>query len=172
LGKARIPFNWAVVLTVIISLPFAMFLGRYSLDTWISFMMWGVYFEYGAVADNIRRIAIAFPWGGLFAAMWQTLATYLILHGVNAFLAEVAGDVAFISVIAYLAVVHRFTVQNVLATFQGLGLVLAAYFTGAYPHLLSSPYAQPWLAWLWASLSGIFGAILGWINKTLMFEKP
>jgi len=46
LGKARVPFNWAVLLTVIISLPFAMFLGRYSLDTWISFMMWGVYFAW------------------------------------------------------------------------------------------------------------------------------
>jgi len=170
MGKARIPFNWAVVLTVIISLPFAMLLGKYSLDTWVSFMMWGVYFEYGAVPYDIKRIALAFPWGGLFASLWQTLALALSFK-IPLFFAEIIGDIVFISIIAYLAMVHKFTQENMLASFQGLGLVLATFFTGFYPHFSNALLLQPWLALLWATISGIFGAILGFINKTIMFEK-
>jgi len=57
-----------------------------------------------------------------------------------------------------------------LPFFNGISMVLAIYFTGSYPQIVSGPLTPLWAA-VWAILMAIFGGLLGVFNVWLTFPK-
>lgn len=60
--KNTIPFWLAVAITAIVFLPLTMFLGKYNIPLWVSFIVWAEFFAFGAnVKDAGKLILPAFP---------------------------------------------------------------------------------------------------------------
>ena len=53
--KDRIPLWLAVAITVVVSLPFGIWLSRWNLPIWVSFIVWAEYFALGAKAQALSR---------------------------------------------------------------------------------------------------------------------
>ena len=63
--------------------------------------------------------------------------------------------------------------EGSLPYFNGLSMLLAVYFTGAYPTsaFTTDAHLLPLVAAVWAILSGLLGAALGWFNVTITFPR-
>jgi len=172
----RVPLWLAVAITVVISIPFGVYLGPYNLALWASFIAWAEYFAFGAIPKALKPIALLFPFG----AFWGALSAFFINLTVINYGWNVVGSVAlwlfiWVAIMVYLLKIP-FIANYSLAYFNGLSMYLALYFAqvksglGAGP-LTGNPYIDPWILWIWISLAGIFGGILGFINVLLTFPK-
>ena len=60
--KETIPFWLAVGITAIVFLPLTIFLGKYNIPLWVSFIVWAEFFNFGATVKKAWKfILIAFP---------------------------------------------------------------------------------------------------------------
>mgnify|MGYP000150213247 FL=1 len=171
--KQTIPFPIAVAITVALSLPFGMLLGDYNLPLWVSFIAWAEYFAFGAKPEALKKIFIAFPFGGFLGGMfWLALSLGLAMAVEAPFIIHVAiGNFVFVTLLVYVLLKNKFLSESTLAAFNGLSMFLGVYFTGSYPQITTDPFMQLFVAWLWASIAGIFGGILGWLNVALTFPR-
>jgi len=173
--KPLIPLPIAVAITVALSLPFGMLLGNYNLPLWVSFIAWAEYFAFGAKPSALKQIFIAFPFGGLVGGVtWLGLSLMIATAAPNLpFIIAVAiGNFVFVTLLVYVLFKNKLLAQSTLAAFNGLSMFLGVYFTGSYPKVTADPYATLIVAWIWASIAGIFGGILGWFNVTITFPRP
>lgn len=68
--KNTIPLWLAVAITVVVSLPFGIWLNRWNLPIWVSFIVWAEYFALGAKAAVLIKIVPAYLSGvGVAAAI-------------------------------------------------------------------------------------------------------
>lgn len=174
--KERMP-NWlAVALSVMVSLPFGLWLGQYSIPLWIAFIVWAEYFMFGGSLRGLRKLIPAFMIGVVAAAVVQSFA--LLLTGAFGEVHLVApGDLAtavsyFIGfgVAVFLMNYIEVLRDGVLAYFQGIAITLAAIFTGqgaAYVGNSSNPYLLVIGAALVTALACLLGSFIGWLNVTL-----
>jgi len=176
--KDTVPLWLAVAITVCVSIPFGIWLGRWNLPIWVSFIVWAEYFALGAKWQALLKIVPAYISGVAVAAAIMTLYVWLTVrfgttHWVKPndlalFVAAFVGFCFFIFLMKYIPIWS----QNTLPFFNGISMGLAVYFTGAFVHpfpAVVSVYALPWIAAVGAALAGLLGAFLGWFNVTITF---
>lgn len=179
--RDTIPLWLAVAITVVVSLPFGIWLGRWNLPIWVSFIVWAEYFVFGAKWQGLLKIVPAYIIGVAVAEIIMTGYVWLsdvfgtahiykptdLALGVASFV----GFCIFIYVMKYLPIIG----ENTLPYFNGVSMGLAVYFTGAFVQPFSptaSVYVLPLIAGFGAVLAGLLGAFLGWFNVTIMFPRP
>ncbi|PUA33870.1 MAG: hypothetical protein B7O98_00145 [Zestosphaera tikiterensis] len=173
----RVPFWLAVATTVLISLPFGTLLGKYNLALWVSFIAWAEYFALGAKPSALKLIWVPFPLGALTMAIFATINNYFVVYAGWDPLTSVAIWIfIWVAIAVYIMRFHPLLQQGSLPYFNGLSMFLALYFAGVQPGqgagpLVGNPLIDPWILWLWCTLAGIFGGILGLINVALTFPK-
>ena len=177
--KATVPLWLAVAVTVCVSLPFGIWLNRWNLPIWASFIVWAEYFALGAKWQALLKIVPAYISGVGVAAAIMTFYVWLTTefgttHWVKPndlalIVAAFVGFCVFIFLMNYIPIWG----QNTLPFFNGVSMGLAVYFTGAFVHpfpAVVSMYALPWMAAAGAVLAGLLGAFLGWFNVAIMFQ--
>lgn len=167
--RETIPLYLAVAITVVVSLPFGLFLGKYNLPLFVAFIVWAEYFALGAKPEALKTILPAYSAGVVLtgASMFTTvlLATTLTLNGALAVS-------LFVWVGAMVYIMPRFPVlgKGSLPYFNGISMLLAVYFTKSYPET-ANILLQPWVAVVFALLAGWLGAVLGWFNVLITFPR-
>lgn len=189
--KDTIPLWLAVAITVCVALPFGLWLVKIdpnltNIPIWASFIVWAEYFALGAKPAALKIIVPAFVLGVIGAAIIMT-AYALLITPLGDMLndPEVGGYVALFAAcfVGFCALIYAMKYMPVTQTgslpfFNGISMMLAVYFTGAFPTALFGvdPATQkellPALAGLWAILAGFLGAFLGWFNVTITFPHP
>jgi len=174
----RIPLWLAVAITVLISLPFGIFLGPYNLALWASFIAWAEYFAFGAKPEALKLIWTLYPLGALVGgAIFAVFNNYFVAYlGWNLVLSVALWLFIWVAIMVYIMKYSQFFWKGSLAYFNGLSMYLAFYFVGLKPGqgagpLIGNPLIDPWILWIWCSLAGIFGGFLGWLNIQLTFPK-
>lgn len=173
----RIPMWLAVAITVLISLPFGYFLGKFNFTLWICFIVWTEYFILGSRPATARLIFPSIPFGGAIAALWYICTLWLnnILFGEYgmAFPTIMITGLVWMSLLIIIQNRWHIWVEGTLATFNGLSLTLGTYGTACYPDIgpMDNPYWPVILSWIWCVLMCYFGWVLGWLNVTITFPK-
>ena len=168
--KETIPFWLAVVITALVPLPLSLFLGKWNVPLWVSFVVWAQYFVYGASPEAFGKIFGPYAVGALFSTAGMVLTALLG----QLFGSYVGLNLGFGIAVAVMVYVMRYVPlfqEASLAYFNGMAMMLAVYFTGSFPSLNAGPVLVPVIAGLWAILCGWFGAFLGWFNVTITFPR-
>lgn len=173
----RVPLWLAVAITVLISLPFGVYLGEYNLALWASFIAWAEYFALGAKADALKLIWPLYPLGALSMALFATFNNYFFVYqGWDLMTSVAIWLFIWVCIAVYIMRFHPNFWKGSLPYFNGISMYLAFYFAGvaagkgAGP-LTGDPLLDPWIMWLWVSFAGIFGGFLGWLNVQITFPK-
>ena len=153
--RDRIPLWLAVAITVVVSLPFGIWLSRWNLPIWVSFIVWAEYFALGAKAAALIKIVPAYLSGVAVASAIMTFYVWLTKEFGTTYwvkptdlaliVAAFVGFCIFIFAMKYIP----FWRDNTLPFFNGVSMGLAVYFTGAFVHpfpAVVSVYALPWIA--------------------------
>ncbi|MCC6498589.1 MAG: DUF1097 family protein [Propionibacteriaceae bacterium] len=171
--KNTLPLWLAVAITVLVSLPFTLWLGEYNFASWVSFIVWAEYFALGAKPAGLKLILPNFAYSAILTGL--TLAAIPLLGFLPSLV--VPGDLA-VAVALFVGVAFMVYSMNwwkgfqdgSLPFFNGISMVLAVYFTGAYPPIVTGGAAPLWAA-VWAILMGLFGAALGVFNVWILFPR-
>lgn len=181
--RDRVPIWLAIAITVVVSLPFGLWLGDYNLPLWVSFIVWAEYFVLGARPAALKVMIPAFMVGvvGAFGITTFTAVLQEMLGGAglladddaSAFIGLFVGFCVFLYLLRYVPL-DLFGSAS-LPHFNGVSMMLGVYFTGAYlaaaPSDLS-PLLEPAVAAIGAALAGLLGCFLGWFNVTILFRVP
>lgn len=171
--KETIPLWLAVAITVLISVPFSLWLGGWNFAVWCSFIVWAEYFALGAKPSAVKTIIPAFAYSAVLTGL--TLAAIPLLSFLPSLVTpgDVAVMVALFIGVAFMVFSMRWAKvfqDGSLPFFNGISMVLAIYFTGSYPQIATGVVAPLWAA-VWAILMAVFGALLGVFNVWLTFPK-
>jgi len=186
--KDTVPLWLAVAITVCVALPFGIWLGNYNLPIWASFIVWAEYFALGAKPSALKLIIPAYILGAVAAAIIMT--GYMLLaqqlgqgtivtmgdwkftyNDLALFIACFIGFCIFIYAMKWVPV----TQKGSLPYFNGISMMLAVFFTGAFVKAAPAdidPNLLPAVAAVGAVLAGLLGAFLGWFNVTILFTHP
>ena len=181
--RDRVPIWFAVAITVVVSLPFGLWLGDYNLPLWVSFIVWAEYFVLGGKPSAIKVIIPAFFIGVLGATCIITAtllferffdgAAIVAEHDVAAFVGMFLGFCVFLYALRYVPL-DLFGSAS-LPHFNGVSMMLGVYFTAAFitaaPEGMDAIF-EPALAGIGAALAGVLGCFLGWFNVTILFRRP
>lgn len=174
---ARLPLHWAVVVVVILVLPLAFLLGKWSFPIWVCFIVWAEYFTLGAKLDTWKVVIPSLPFGAIIGgAAWVSCSVAIAPHlgKWGLMYALMIFSILWIALLVYGLRWTRAWTVGTLAVFNGLTLFLAVYFTGAYPQIggvVGNSQAAVWWACLWTILMAVFGWFLGWLNVVLTFGR-
>lgn len=171
--KETIPLWLAVAITVLISVPFSLWLGAFNFAVWCSFIVWAEYFALGAKPAALKTIIPSFAYSAVLTGL--TLAAIPLLASLPSLVTpgDLAVMVALFVGVAFMVYSMRWAKvfeDGSLPFFNGISMVLAIYFTGSYPQIVSGPLTPLWAA-AWAILMAIFGGLLGVFNVWLTFPK-
>ncbi len=180
--KETIPLWLAVAITVVVSLPFGLYLNKwsgglnvYNIPLWVAFIVWAEYFALGAKPSALKTLVPAFIAGVLLTALTMFANKYLTdampkdwTEGANLALAISL----FIGVGAMVYIMRFWPVlaNGSLPYFNGISVLLGVYFTNSIP-AGTDPYVAPWMAAVVAIAGGLLGAALGWFNITITFPR-
>lgn len=173
--KETIPLWLAVGITVVVSIPFTLWLGKYNMAVWVSFIVWAEYFALGAKPAAIKTILPSFAYSAALTGL--SLAAIPLLSFLPSLV--VPGDLA-VAVALFVGVCFMvFSMRwakvfqdGSLPFFNGISMVLAVYFTSSYPQIGVPAAVAPLFAAVWTVLLGALGAALGVFNVWLTFPKP
>jgi hypothetical protein len=182
--KNTIPLWLAVAITVCVSLPFGIWLGKYNLPLWAAFIVWAQYFAMGAKPSALKTVIPAYSIGVVGAAIIMivyaavskafgtgslfTAGEFAITYdNVALFAACLAGFCVLIYAMKFMPV----TLAGMTPFFNGISMLLGVYFTGAFLKPFDGIDAiwMPAAAAVGALLAGLLGGALGWFNVTIMF---
>ena len=186
--KDTIPLWLAVAITVVVSLPFGVWLGSWNIPIWASFIVWAEYFALGAKPEALRTMVPAYTLGVVAATI--IMVGYMLtskafgtgniltvgdfsftLDNFALGLACFVGFCIFIYAMKYVPV----TQTGSLPYFNGISMMLGVFFTGAFSHAitgsLDAAILAPVVAGIGAWLAGMLGAFLGWFNVTILFPR-
>jgi hypothetical protein len=187
--RDTIPLWLAVAITVVVALPFGVWLGNYNIPIWASFIVWAEYFALGAKPAALKTMLPAYTLGVVAAAIIMIGYTLLskafgtgtvLTSGEFSFtydnvalgLACFVGFCLFIYAMKYVPV----TQSGSLPYFNGISMMLGVFFTGAFSKAIVSDIDPailgPTVAAIGALLAGYLGAFLGWFNVTIQFPRP
>ena len=182
--KNTIPLWLAVAITVCVSLPFGIWLGKYNLPLWAAFIVWAQYFALGGKPSALKTVIPAYVIGVVGAALIMT-AYALLSKGAGSGAIFTAGEfsitndnIALIGacLVGFCILIYSMKFMPVTLTgmtpfFNGISMLLGVYFTGAFlkPFGEIDPLWMPAAAAVGATLAGFLGGALGWFNVTIMF---
>jgi hypothetical protein len=186
--KDTVPLWLAVAITVCVSLPFGVWLGDYNLPIWASFIVWAEYFALGAKPAALKIMVPAYILGAVAAGIIMT--GYMVMakamgagtivsvgswsftyDNLALFVACFIGFCIFIYAMKYVPV----TQTGSLPYFNGISMMLAVFFTGAFVKAAPADIdvqLLPAVAAIGAILAGLLGAFLGWFNVVILFTHP
>lgn len=178
--KATIPFWLAIGITAIVFLPLTMFLGKYNIPLWVSFIVWAEFFNFGATVKKAGKYILpAFPAGAAICA-----AGFVASFSLSAAIPGLAGPsgsgmwgmwVGFgvaVCVLAYIMKFSKVFSEGSLSYFNGMTMMIAVLFTNSYPKNPDlSIQVNTIIACFWTILAGYFGLFLGWFNMWITFPK-
>jgi hypothetical protein len=178
--KETIPFWLAVGITAIVFLPLTMFLGKFNIPLWVSFIVWAEFFNFGGTVKKAGKyILLAFPAGAAICALG-----FIVSFSLSAGIPGLAGPngsgmwgmwVGFgvaVCVLAYIMKFSKIFADGSLAYFNGMTMMIAVLFTNSYPQSANAAIqVNTIIACLWTILSGYFGLFLGWFNMAITFPK-
>ncbi len=181
--RDRLPMWLAVAITVVVSLPFGLWLGNYNLPLWVSFIVWAEYFVLGGTPAALRVIIPAYLIG-VFGAMCITTATAILerlLDGAGlvaeddlaSFIGLFLGFCVFLYAVRWVPMPLFGTAS--LPFFNGVSMMLGVLYTAAFITAAPTgiePILEPAVAALGAALAGLLGCFLGWFNVTILFRVP
>ena len=171
--KETIPLWLAIGITVLVSVPFSLWLGSWNFAVWVSFIVWAEYFALGAKPAAIKLILPSFAYSAILTGLILAAIPYLD------FLPSLVtdGDLAvmlalFVGVSAMVYSMKWFTVfqEGSLPFFNGISMALGVYFTGAFPQVVTGGAAPLWAA-VWAVAMGVFGVLLALFNLWITFPR-
>jgi hypothetical protein len=176
-----IPLWVAVSITIVVSLPFGLWLGAWSLPLWLAFVVWAEYFALGAKPAALKIMIPAYVLGVIGATL---VLIFSLLVGKVTGSAQImtAGDVMwFIGLfIGFLPVIYAMKFLPVtggpggLPFFNGISMGLATFFTGLYVAYgglsvgKDVDFLLPLITSIPAIVGGLLGAFLGWFNVVIM----
>ncbi|MGD0019339.1 MAG: hypothetical protein ABSD62_08830 [Candidatus Limnocylindrales bacterium] len=191
--KNTIPLWLAVAITVVVALPFGIWLDKLDLPLWAAFIVWAEYFVLGAKPSALKIMVPAYTLGvvgvALIGAFYQVLVKILgdgkVLdfglqtltnNNVALFVSFFIGFCILIYAMKWVPV----TLTGTLPFFNGITMFLACYFTGTFLGWFKDfnvsadtlPYAIVAYCAITAFLGGMLGAFLGWFNVVIMFPRP
>jgi hypothetical protein len=167
--RETIPLWLAVAITVVLSIPFGVYLGKYNFPLWAAFIVWAEYFALGAKPSALALIYPAFSYGAIVTGA-SMFVTVLLAKAMDPNLALAISLFIFVAFIVYSMRWWKTLQVGSLPLFNGISMLLAIYFTGSYP-AAGNALADPWIATAWTIVAGIFGGILGWFNVTITFPR-
>ncbi|HEY6014516.1 MAG TPA: DUF1097 family protein [Candidatus Limnocylindrales bacterium] len=177
----RVPLWLASSITVVVSLPFGLWLGDFNLPLWVAFIVWAEYFQLGAKPVVLRTIIPAYLIG-VAGATSITTANALLERVIPDLTIVSRGDVAaFVSFFAgFCVLIYAMrwmgpTRTGTLPFFNGISMTLGVLFTGAFETAVGpdvDAVLLPAVAGIGAALAGLLGAALGWFNVAIMFTRP
>lgn len=172
--KNTIPFWLAVAITAVVFLPLTMFLGKYNIPLWVSFIVWAEYFAFGStLKDAMKMIVPVFPVGSIICAIgWMiSFALVPVIPATGGLWAYWIGFGVLVAILVKLMDVVPLFQKASLAYFNGMTMTIAVLFTNSYPPLTDNPVLMPLVACLWTIIAGLFGVFLGWFNIAITFPK-
>jgi hypothetical protein len=181
--RDRVPMWLAVAITVVVSLPFGLWLGDYALPLWVAFIVWAEYFVLGA-RPAVLRTGLPCYVVGVLGALALTTANAILEPwlqevrlvddgDVAAFIAFFVGFCVFLYAIRWVPLPLSTTAT--LPFFNGVSLMLGIYFTDAFLAAAPAgmdPALEPLVAALGAMLACLLGCFLGWFNVLILFRTP
>jgi hypothetical protein len=190
--KNRIPLWLAVAITVVVALPFGIWLDKMNLPLFAAFIVWAEYFALGAKPDALKTMVPAYTLGVIGVAaiglLYQVLVKVLgdgtvlnfglqtlTYNNLALYISFFVGFCVLIYGMKYVPV----TQTGSLPFFNGITMFLACYFTGTYLGWFKdfnisadmAPYAVVIFCAITAWLGGMLGAALGWFNVAIMFPR-
>jgi hypothetical protein len=171
--KDSIPLWLAVAITVVVSLPFGLWLGKYNLALWCAFIVWAEYFNLGAKPAAIKVILPSFIYAVVLTSLTLFLIPYLsflpklVTPGDLGIAAALFIGVAFMVYSMKWAKVFQ---EGSLPFFNGISMSLAVTFTGSFPKPEMGSLA-PFAAGLWAIASAVLGVALAVFNVWILFPR-
>jgi hypothetical protein len=190
--RETIPLWLAVAITIVVSLPFGIWLGKLNFPLWAAFIVWAEYFAMGAKPAVLKVMVPAFILGvlgaALICAVYQvlvkllgdgTLFSFGVQDMTNNNLALYVSFFVGFSILLYAMRWMPVTVAGTLPFFNGISVFLGVYFTGTMMVWFKDfnvnadmlPYAVVVFAAVSAILGGLLGAALGWLNVTITFPR-
>ncbi len=172
--KETIPLWLAVAITVVVSVPFTLWLGSWNMAVWVSFIVWAEYFALGAKPAAAKVILPSFAYSAVLTALSLTAVQYLDFLPDLRTPGDLAVIVALFVGVAFMVYSMKWVPvfqEGTLPFFNGISMVLAVYFTGSYPQVVTGAAAPLW-AGAWVIVLGVFGVLLAIFNVWLTFPKP
>lgn len=176
--RDTIPLWLAVAITVVVSLPFGLYLDNVSgdlklmnLPLWVAFIVWAEYFALGGKPSALRLMIPAFTLAVVLTAatMWAYVALNDAIpadwpEGTAMAVALFVGVGAMVYLMRFWPVLQA----GSLPFFNGISMLLGVYFTNSIP-AGTDPYLAPWIAAIVTIAAGLLGSFLGWFNVTITF---
>lgn len=162
----RLPLWLAVAVTVVFSLPFGLWLGKFNFTLWCSFIVWAEYFALGAKPQVIPTILKSFGYSALITGVSLAIIPFCAFLPSLVTPNDLAIAVALFIGVAFMVYSmgwSRAFQEGSLPFFNGISMALGVYFSGHFPHV--GPDATlPIVAALWALAMAAFGVVLGMIT--------
>jgi hypothetical protein len=191
--KNTIPLWLAVAITVVVSLPFGIWLDKIDLPLWAAFIVWAEYFALGAKPSALKIMVPAYllgvAGGALICELYQVLVKAfgdgkvvdfglqtLTNNNLALYISFFVGFCILIYAMKWMPV----TITGTLPFFNGVSVFLGVYFTGSFMGWFNDfsvskdvlPYAIVIYCAISAALGGLLGAALGWFNVVILFPRP
>ena len=179
--KNRIPLWLAVAITVVVSLPFGLWLDAWSLPLWAAFIVWAEYFLLGGKPEGLKIMVPSYILGVIGAVLVLILAVALAkvidmklvasspVPDVAYAIALFVGFCVLIYAMKWLPVTGG---AGTLPFFNGISMGLATFFVtiyATYGGIKVDDILVPIVTGVPAILAGLLGAALGWFNVTILF---
>jgi len=192
--KNTIPLWLAVAITVILSLPFGIWLGKVNFPLWAAFIVWAEYFALGAKPGILKNMVPAYILGivgGVVICEVYVAISKLLSNPANVVLDFGLQQLTNDNVALYVAFFVGFCIliyamkwlpvngQWSLPFFNGVSVFLGVFFTGSYmtwfkDFSVGSDVALYWIvvySGISALVGGLLGAFLGWFNVVILFPR-
>lgn len=180
--KNTVPMWLAVAITVVVSLPFGLWLDKFNLPLWAAFIVWAEYFVLGAKPEGLKIMVPAYILG-VVGAVLVLIVMQAFLKGIPDLKLVTAGDVAIAIafLLAFCVLIYAMKYMPVtngagtLPFFNGISMGLGTFFVGIYATYGGitgvDSLILPIVTGIPALLAGILGAFLGWFNVTILFPR-
>jgi len=180
--KNTVPMWLAVAITVVISLPFGLWLKEWSVPLWTAFIVWAEYFVLGGKPAGLKIMVPSYILGVIGAVLVLIVMVEMqkLLPDPQLVSAtDVAIGIAFFIGFCVLIYAMKFMPvtggAGTLPFFNGISMGLATFFVGiyfTYGGLNVDSLLVPIVTGIPAILAGLLGAFLGWFNVTILFPRP
>jgi Protein of unknown function (DUF1097) len=177
--KNRVPLWLAVAITIVVSLPFGLWLKEWNVPLWAAFIVWAEYFLLGATPQGLKIMVPSYILGAIGAvlvlifmvALQKAIPDVKLVSATDVAIA-IAFFIGFCIVLYAMKWLPVTGGAGTLPFFNGISMGLATYFIGIYATyggIKVDDILVPIVTGVVAILAGLLGAFLGWFNVTILF---